>query len=575
MTTPTTPWWREAYPEDYWRIFEDFKVFLRLVWLHLRLPAPTPIQLDIADYLQNSPKRAIIEAFRGVGKSWITAAFVCWLLLRDPQVNIMVVSASKDRADNFTTFVKRLIFEMEILAHLKPRSDQRNSNIAFDVGPALADQAPSVRSVGIMGQLTGGRADYIIPDDVEVPNNSETQAMRSKLAERVKEFDAVLKPGGSIKYLGTPQTEDSLYNKLPERGYEIRIWPARYPTAAEVNEYGSRLAPYLTLRMEAGLGRPGTSSDPKRFNDLDLMEREASYGRSGFALQFMLNTRLSDLDRYPLKLSDLVVTDLDADLGMEKVIWAGDKALAHDDLPCVGIGNDRYHKPMGYALDAGGKIVYRAYQGAVMIIDPSGRGKDETSWNVTKMLNSQVFLMEQGGYMDGYGEKTLTALAESAKKHKVSEIVVEANFGDGMFSALLRPYLQRIYPCTVTEVKHSVQKEKRIVDVLEPVMNQHRLIVDRKVIEQDYKSTEDKPAEEVAIYRLFYQMSRVTKDRGALAHDDRLDALAIAVSYWVEQMAADADEQVKEHYDEALRRELERFMEHAVGAQPAGDNWIN
>ncbi|WP_270994138.1 phage terminase large subunit, partial [Listeria seeligeri] len=99
------------------------------------------------------------------------------------------------------------------------------SNLAFDVGPAQPDQSPSVKSVGINGQLTGSRADTIIADDIEVPKNSMTVVQREKLAELVKEFDAVLKPGGEIIYLGTPQTEESLYNKLPERGYVIRIWP--------------------------------------------------------------------------------------------------------------------------------------------------------------------------------------------------------------------------------------------------------------------------------------------------------------------------------------------------------------
>ena len=191
-------WWREQYPESDWRIFEDFRYFLVLVWKHLMLPTPTWVQLDIAAFLQFGPERKVIEAFRGVGKSWVTSAYVCWRLLRNPQVKIMVVSASKERADQFSTFTLRLIAEMPILQHLYPRPDQRQSKIAFDVAPARADHSPSVKSVGIFGQLTGGRADEIVADDVEVPNNSETQGMRDKLAERVKEFDAVLKPSGRI-----------------------------------------------------------------------------------------------------------------------------------------------------------------------------------------------------------------------------------------------------------------------------------------------------------------------------------------------------------------------------------------
>ena len=54
----------------------DFRNFLYIAWKHLRLPEPTPIQYDIANYLQYGSQRQIISAFRGCGKSWITSAYV-------------------------------------------------------------------------------------------------------------------------------------------------------------------------------------------------------------------------------------------------------------------------------------------------------------------------------------------------------------------------------------------------------------------------------------------------------------------------------------------------------------------
>lgn len=143
----------------------DFRAFLALVWQHLNLPRPTPIQLDIALYMQNGPDRQVDEAFRGVGKSWIASAFVVWCLRKWPWLKFLVVSASKERADNFTTFTLRLIHEIPILQCLRPTADQRNSKISFDVGPAMADHAPSVTSKGITGQLAGSRANIIISDD--------------------------------------------------------------------------------------------------------------------------------------------------------------------------------------------------------------------------------------------------------------------------------------------------------------------------------------------------------------------------------------------------------------------------
>lgn len=538
----------------------DFRNFLFLVWKHLGLPSPTPVQYDFADYLQHGPRRRIGEAFRGMGKSYITVAYVCWRLYLNPQLKIEVVSASKNLADNFTTLCLQLIDTMDVLEHLRPDANQRNSKIQFDVRPATPSKDPSVKSVGITGQITGSRADLIVADDIETPDNSATQGSRDKLLEKVKEFDAVLKPGGEIIYLGTPQTEMSIYNELPKRGYDIRVWPARMPNEKQRTNYGVHLAPYI-LGLKLAEGAP---VEPTRFHETDLIEREVSWGKAGFALQFMLDTSLSDADRYPLKLSDLVVASVDPEVAHEKIVWAAEPANAYgDELPNVGFRGDRYYRPLARS----GAAVN--YTGSVLSIDPSGRGQDETGYCVLKMLNGYLHCPDAGGLRGGYDEPTLIRLAEIAKENKVNRVIIEANFGDGMFSALFRPVLARIYPCTIEEVKHSIQKEKRIIDTLEPVLGRHRLIFDPKVIQRDFDTTRSYPTDTRNQYMLFYQLSRITKERGALRHDDRLDALAIAVAYWTQQMSQDENTQADERQAELLRKELERFKDHALGQRNA------
>ena len=535
----------------------DFRKFLFVCWQHLNLPDPTPVQYDIAKHIQNGEKRIIVEAFRGVGKSWITSAYVVWLLYMNPQLNILVVSASKTRADDFTTFTLRLINEMPILQHLIPHSDQRQSKISFDVGPANASHAPSVKSVGVTGQLAGSRADVLIADDIEVPNNSATQGMRDKLSEAVKEFDAILKPNGRIIYLGTPQNQESLYNKLPDRGYKVRIWPARYPNEDQLVSLGDKLAPKVKRELENDPELIGKSTDPNRFNDYDLAEREASYGRSGFALQFMLDTRLSDAERYPLKVSDLVVMDIPTEEAPEKVVWASGEQYVVQELPNVAFNGDHYHKPM-YISDQ-----FVEYSGSVMSIDPSGRGKDETGYAVVKMLNGYLYVRRCGGVAGGYSEEALQKLSLIAKEEQVNEIIVESNFGDGMFNQLITPVLSKIHPVTLSEVRHNTQKEKRIIDVLEPVMNQHKLVIDKKVIKQDYESTQHLPPEQSLRYQLMYQLTRITAERGALSNDDRLDSLAMAVQYWVDAMAQDADRQINSRREEMLMDEINKVRQSA------------
>ena len=541
----------------------DFRQFLYIVWKHLGLPNPTDIQYDIADYIQKAPDRAIIKAFRGVGKSFITSAYVCYVLLYNPQLKVMVVSASKERADGFSTFVKRLINEIPILQHLKPKSNQRDSAVAFDVAPALPDHSPSVKSVGITGQMTGSRADLIIADDVEVPNNSATQTMRDKLSEAVKEFEAILKPEGNIIFLGTPQCEMSLYNALLDRGYEERVWTAEYPQIKDYSSYKGNLAPKLGRALAKDNSLAGKPTEPLRFGFEELLKRKQSIGAATYQLQYMLNTALSDADRFPLKISDLIVQNLNPVVANDRIVWSPTPDKEIKDIQTIALNGDRYYYPAYISQEMS------EYQGSVMAIDPSGRGSDETGFAVIKAHAGNLFLTAAGGLHGGYETKTLEELAKIAKTQKVNKIIVEANFGDGMYTQLLKPVMNRIYPCMIEEVKNTKQKELRIIETLEPVMSTHRLIVDRKVIERDFQTAPD------IINSLFYQMTRLTRDRGALSHDDRLDALAMAVGYWKDILDIDNEKAAEKLRQDRFDEEFDRLMREAGISWKSGHNWTD
>lgn len=542
---------------------KDFRNTVYIIWQHLGLPEPTWLQYDMAEWMDRGPKRAFIAGFRGVAKSYLASAFTIHTLVQDPQKKILVISATQTRADEFVQFTKRLIDEIEIFRHLRARPEQRDSRVGFDVGPAKAAHVPSVKSVGVFGQMTGSRADLIIPDDIEIPNNSATQLQREKLLQATKEFSSILKPKGRIMYLGTYQSRDSIYTKLPEQGYQVRVWPARYPTKEQQANYQEFLAPSLEAKLKEQPELEGKPTDPVRFDEIDLMEREFEKGRSDFALQFMLDTSLMDADKHPLKLSDCSVTDLDPEVAHEKVVWASREVI--EGLPNVGFGGDRWHKPMALL---GGMI---PYQGCVLAIDPSGRGKDETGYAAVAYLNGHLFLLEAGGFKEGYTEETLWNLAQVAKRCKATKVVPEANYGGGMFSELFKPVLAQVWPCTIEEAPWSnVQKEKRIIDTLEPVLQQHRLTVNTKVIKQDCRLEEDGTITSPE-YQLFYQLTRITRDKGSLRHDDRLDALALGVQHWTESMARDANRAMADRREELLQAELEAF----IGISISKDTWFD
>ncbi|WP_168060927.1 phage terminase large subunit [Megasphaera sp. SW808] len=526
---------------------KDFRKFLFILWDEIALPEPTEIQYAMATLLMTCPyKRFIIEGFRGVAKSFITCAYVVWSLWNNPQLKILIVSASKDRADANAVFIRRILYLLDFLSDLRPRDGQRNTQNLFDVGLAIPDISPSVKSVGITGQITGSRADILVADDVEIPNNSSTQVRRDKLFEDVKEFDAIIKPGESSKiiYLGTPQNEMSLYSELQNRGYETYIFPIVYPETPEERDfYGDRLAPYLAKRYDKSpavwAGKP---TDPRRFPEEEIEERKLSYGKAGFSLQFKLNTNLSDYEKFPLKVQDLIISDVDLDETSLKWAWASSYEYRLNQLPCVAIKGDYFHRELSRSSEVA------KYTGTVMAIDPSGRGKDETAYAIVKYLNGYLFAVDIGGFSEGYSDSVLTQLANKAKVYGVNEIVVEANFGDGMFTQLFKPVLNKIHPCAIQEVKNTKQKEARIIDTLEPVMMRHKLIIPVSVIKEDYRIYEDKGKE----YSLIYQMTRLSRDKGSLAHDDRLDSLTMAVSYWLEVMDRDAQTGMDEQMEEWL-----------------------
>lgn len=546
----------------------NFIAFLFVLWAALNLPKPTKQQIDMSKKLASQKdRRFILQAFRGIGKSFITCAFVVWKLWNNPDLKIMIVSANKDRADANSVFIKRIIDLLPFLHELKPRAGQRDSALSFDVGPARPDHSPSVKSVGVTGGMTGSRADILIADDVEVPGNSGTQSARDHLGELVKEFDAILKPEGTIIYLGTPQTEMTLYRELEDRGYSTTIWPARYPRdAADLESYyhakgmRSRLAPAILQELGDDPRLYRVPTDPIRFDEADLRERELSYGKGGFALQFMLNPNLSDIEKYPLKLRDFIVAALSMDSAPTTFAWLPNPSNEATGLPLTGLKGDRFHRYQTVGTSTA------EYQGKILAIDPRGRGKDETGYCVLYQLNGYIFLMDWGGFRGGYEDATLQKLADIGKKFKVNEVIIEGNFGDGMYTKLFSPVMTRTHRCAITEIKSKGQKELRICDVLEPVLGSHKLVVMDSVIERDYSTALNNDGTTDVAYSGFYQLTRLTKERGSLGHDDRLDALAIGVAFFVESMEKDSEEGASEMLEEFLQAHMEDDLVGYEGA---------
>lgn len=542
--------------DPYYLLKADFKNFLFVVWQYLGLPKPTKRQYELADYLQDpNTNKKMILAFRGIGKSWICATFVVWTLWRNRNEKCLIVSATEDRAIAFSIFCKQLLHLVPFLNHLIPEDNQRNSNLGFDVAGCNVAQAPSVKTVGIMGQLTGARATLIIFDDVEIPSNSETEEKREKLLARILEAECLKVPEGfEIIFLGTPQNCESIYGKLQGSGYKPIILPARYVSEQEKGKYSGCLAKSVEDAPETLAGQ---STDPQRFTTEYLLETEGSMGKTAFALQFMLDTSLSDALKYPLHLSDLIVLNVTCDKAPVSVAWTSDRSYILRNYPNLGMTGDCFRKPL-FVDDT-----WKEYEGIIMAVDPSGKGNNQTAYAVIGSLHGVLYLLDVGGFLDGYSENTLTGLALIAKRNKVNGMVIEPNYGSGMFTELMKPILDKIYRCALIEGDwNSAQKEKRIIGALEPVMNRHKLVIAEDVVARECKIIQENPESK---YCLFKQMTRLTHDKGCLAIDDKVDVLAMGVEYWIKAVGRDDKEEKKRLQEEARVKMLDDFVSGITG----------
>lgn len=540
----------------------DFKNHLYMVFKYINLPNPTQIQYDIADVLQYQESGVlpdtIIEGFRGVAKSTITGCYTSWRLDKDPEnYQLLEVSANQNEAIKFLRFTRRLLDIVPYLEYLKPDTEalkQRDNALAFDVKPSGVRVQPSCKAIGVFGQLTGNRATEIIADDIETSQNCDTAVTREKLRKAITEFSPILRPlKGRLLYLGTPHTEESVYNEEAQKGCRVQIFPVKYPTFEEQQKYNGNLAKALQIRLDKDPMLVGQPTDPLRFDEETILKEEAK-GRSKFQMQYMLDNSLSDLERYPLKCSDLVVIDVDKDIAPEKIAYGSSSNLIVRDVECYGIGTDKFFTNIPLE-----DVKWTEYTTKVMAIDPSGRGRDELGISIIGVLNGYLFILKNLGLQGGYCEDNLKLIAKLAKDYKLNRIVIESNFGDGMFSSLLLPILNKVYPCEVEEVRHNTQKERRIIDTLEPVLNQHRLIIGRNVIKEDLSTISKYPDEYKKEYSLIYQMTHLTKDKGCLSHDDRLDSLAIAVADCLDMLSVDVDKLIREREEEEWERELEKY----------------
>ena len=530
--------------------YRKFNVFLTDVMIELGFSV-SKIQADIAEFMCSGGQYIMIEAQRSQAKTTIAAAFCVWTLIHDPKHRVLIISAGGSQATDISTLVIRIIMNMDVLECMRPdkAKGDRVSVEKFDLHYSLRklDKSASVSCCGITANLQGRRADLLLADDIESQKNSLTALMREQLLAKTLDFTSI-NQNGRIVYLGTPQSSDSIYNTLPGRGYNVRIWPGRFPTTEQLPYYGDMLSPMLLGIMEkypqvmltGGLnGDQGIPIEPSFLGESILQKKERDQGPAWFQLQHMLNTKLMDAERYPLKTENCLVLPFRPGDQLPTEIHRGYQFLE------VMIEGRTYRWNRPHVISS----VLEVPQGICFYIDPAGGGKgrgthggDETGWACTAFLNGNIFVLGYGGVRGGYDDNQLIELAKLVAKFKPNIVKIEKNFGYGAFAAVFLPILRKVYSeCGVEEDYVTGQKETRIIDTLEPIIARGALIFAESAVTGEKASLAHHADVNRITYCMMQQMNGITRDKDSLIHDDRLDALEGACRHWEQQLVQDQD----------------------------------
>lgn len=556
------------------RLVSDYPFFLQELWKDRNLNKVAPlgeVELDIARFLAGTdpawgPFREAM-APRGIGKTHFgPCALTCFRLLRDRDRRIVNISKTGGAAADSNTLIRSWIETVWFLRHLTPskRAGNRDNSDCFDVRGSKENRQPSVKCLGIDGQLPSNRAHSVFPDDVETDENTKTKQARDGLEASCREFKRWLYADSDkddlplcidpieVAAVGTYQHEDSLYIRWAkpavaggQPAYVRRVWPLCFPREGDRID---DLAPLIAGKLASGEARYSKDETdfvnnctlPYRYGRKYVAEK-LSDGLHPFLQQYQLLSTLANVERYPLRLQDLIVFSLPDDpVGPTGITWgkANQDGSTAVEIDSIGHGDDRLYGPIFVRSDGSSRSEFAPYTGTCMWIDAAGGGKgdstDSTGIAIVSHLAGNLFCRYLGATVGGHTQDIYHQWAGLAKKYRVTHVCIEHNASRGLLNQAMTPILaeHRVKPgedpkypegwhaviVDDSKLMHSYgMKEERIIATLQPILGDHRLVV-----------TPDVAANE----KFQWQLTRIQAQKGCLGHDDEIDALAGACRFW-------------------------------------------
>lgn len=434
------------YNENTWQE-PPFDLFLSL-WNQTQGHTTPRMHFRIANWLETrwtrGERRVLLQAFRASGKSSLAGLFLAWLLIRDPDLRVLVLSAESSLASKMARHIRTIIEKHPLTARLVPNRNKQWASNKFTVNRTKQWRDPSVWSAGLYGNITGARADIIVCDDVEVPNTCETAEARENLRARLAETEFILNPGGVMLYIGTPHCYETIYADTPR---------------SELGEEDVFLKDYARLKVP--LLQDGQSALPERFTPDDIALQKKQVGPLKFASQMMLEP----VSLVQSRLDVSLLRAYDAPLISKEV--QGRLYLSIDGHNIVSCG--AWWDP-AFGSAQGDSSVF-----AIVFDDDDGN----------RYLHYVGYIRPSGNEDEATAQCRI--VAHMARRFYVPSIAVETN-GIGKFlPGILRNVLaQEKVACAVTETASTRAKDIRILEGFDAVMAAQALHVHEGVYDTPF-----------------------------------------------------------------------------------------
>lgn len=430
----------------------------------------------------------VLRCFRGFGKSTLLAVYNAWRFHVDPAYRILHQSESDGTARKTSRDTQNVLRRHPLTLGLF-----RDGGVdQWWVHGADDPRNASMYARGIMSNVTSARADECQNDDCEVPRNIRTAEAREHLEYRLGEQTFILVPGGRQLYVGTPHTHDSLYDKMAALGADCLTIPlfgqAQRIDSADATEFPLRFRPEYVF---AGIGKgsrllaegvdysigpgnvlrfvrpPGMLVDcyadcawPERFTRDDLQKRRRRTKTVNYwDSQYMLHSR--------------PVHEIRLDPARLPVYAAEPTFTTANKVPQCWLGKARI---VGAAVrwdPSSGKLRSDASALALVLQDEHG----VRYWHRSEALTGDVAEFSERDNKTIVGGQ-VTQICDLVERFRLRRVTVETNGIGGFAPTVLRAALkQRAIRCAVVEVTATANKNKRILEAFEPLIQSRMLWV--------------------------------------------------------------------------------------------------